>query len=262
MTNLTTPALLLATALTLGACASSTSKTENMTNPVTSQGTATYSRDLHSYSNPAEIADKQLDLDIEVNFDRQTISGLATLQLDRKTDTNILILDARDLKISRVYGNEKEDELAFKTGKSDAVFGQPLEITLKPGIDRVTIAYSTSPGAAALQWLNPQQTAGKKLPFLFTQSQAILARTWIPCQDSPGVRFTYKARVKVPKEMLALMSAENPQKKSPDGVYNFTMDKPVTSYLMALAVGDLAFKPLSDRTGIYAEPESLEAAAY
>ena len=96
----------------------------------------------------------------------------------------------------------------------------------------------------------PKQTSGRQHPFLFTQSQAILARTWVPLQDSPAVRFTYQARVRVPPPMMALMSAENPQCRSPEGIYTFKLEQPIPSYLMALAVGDLAFQSLGPRTGV------------
>src|SRR5690606_16459222 len=105
-------------------------------------------------------------------------------------------------------------------------------------------------------------TSGGKLPFLFTQSQAILARSWVPIQDSPGIRFTYEAKVTVPSNLLALMSAENPQEKNDDGVYHFKMDKPIPAYLLALAVGDLTFEAIDERTGVYAEPDMIEKAAY
>ena len=123
------------------------------------------------------------------------------------------------------------------------------------------VAYRTHPAAAALQWLQPDQTAGAA-PFLFTQSQAILARTWLPCQDSPGIRFTYEATVQVPPHLLALMSAENPRQLAPDGRYHFRMAQPIPAYLMALAVGDLRFEPLGTRVGIYAEPATLPAAVH
>lgn len=126
-------------------------------------------------------------------------------------------------------------------------------------------AYRTSPSVAALQWLAPAQTAGE-YPFLFTQSQAILARTWLPCPDSPGRRFTYEAEVEILGEergqLLALMSAENPRATAPDGRYHFRQPQPVPAYLLALAVDRLDFADLSERTGIYAEPATLPRATH
>jgi leukotriene-A4 hydrolase len=251
----------MATGLFLVGCKkSANTKTEKMEQTTTEKSDV--ATDVHSYANPQEIAVKHLELDIEVLFDQKIIRGKASLDLARISDAEKLVLDARDLKIKKVYAEPGKEELKFDLGKTEEAFGQPLTIWLTNGTKKITIEYETSPEAAALQWLNPQQTAGKIYPFLFTQSQAILARTWIPLQDTPGVRFTYNARVKVPKEMLALMSAENPQEKSADGIYTFKMDQPIPSYLMALSVGNLEFKTLGDRTGIYAEPASLKEAAY
>jgi aminopeptidase N len=144
----------------------------------------------------------------------------------------------------------------------DSLLGQALAITITPATKNVAITYTTSPDAEALQWLTPSQTAGKKDPFLFTQSQAILARSWIPCQDSPAVRFTYDADVTVPPKLLALMSASNPQEKNDAGTYHFEMRQPIPSYLLALSVGDIAFKAISDRSGVYAEPSVVASAAW
>ncbi|MDX5346178.1 MAG: aminopeptidase, partial [Hymenobacteraceae bacterium] len=224
----------------------------------------TQAKDVHSYARPEEAVIKHLDLDVDVNFDQKKLTGSATYQIENKTSTDKLILDARDLKIKNVYlDGDKSKPTTFKLGVEKQDFmGQPLEIAIKPETKSVTIEYETTPEAAALQWLNPQQTAGKKYPFLFTQSQAILARTWIPIKDSPGIRFTYNAKVKVPKELLAVMSAENPQQKNSSGVYEFKMTQPIPSYLMALSVGDLVFKPLGNQTGVYAEPATIAEAAY
>src|SRR2546430_17013225 len=120
---------------------------------------------------------------------------------------------------------------------TDPVLGTPLKIRLTPGTNRVTVRYSTWPGASGLQWLDPPQTAGKQHPFLYTQSQAIHARSWIPLQDTPGVRVTYTAKVRTPAGLKAVMGAE-----MNDG--GFRMDQPIPSYLIALAAGDLAFRPL------------------
>ncbi|MCB0675639.1 MAG: M1 family metallopeptidase, partial [Saprospiraceae bacterium] len=151
----------------------------------------------------------------------------------------------------------------FRISEPEPYLGSALEVDLLPNTGSVAIFYRTSPdGAAALDWLEPGQTAGKQQPFLFTQGQAILTRSWIPCQDSPGIRITYDATVTVPAELLAVMSATNPQQKNDTGVYRFRMEQPIPPYLLALAVGDLAFAPIGERTGVYAEPSVVEDAAY
>ncbi|MFD2515608.1 M1 family metallopeptidase, partial [Pontibacter locisalis] len=220
------------------------------------------SGDVHSYAQPAEAVAKHLDLDIDVNFDQKVLSGTASYNIENLTGTDRIIFDTRNLQIEKVYLGEEMEETTFELGEEKEFLGQPLVVQIKPDTKKVTIKYKTSPDAAALQWLNPQQTAGKKNPFLFTQSQAILARTWIPIQDSPGIRITYNAKVKVPKELLAVMSAENPIQKNDTGVYTFQMKQPIPSYLMALSVGDLTFRKIGPQTGIYAEPPTIEAAAY
>ena len=126
--------------------------------------------------------------------------------------------------------------------------GKGLVVPIDRATRVVSIHYQTSPEAAALGWLEPVQTADKTMPFLFTQGQAVLTRTWIPLQDSPGIRFTYDATVQVPVGMLAVMSAENPTEKSADGRYTFRMEQPIPGYLIALAAGDITFGAIGDRT--------------
>ncbi|UOG72980.1 M1 family metallopeptidase [Hymenobacter tibetensis] len=220
-----------------------------------------FTPDPHSYARPSEVSVQHLSLTLTVDFETQTLAGSATWQIRNHTGTSHLLLDARELAIDAVLlGNRQGQPTEFALGEPDLVLGQPLRIAIQPDTQEVTIYYRTTPGAAALQWLTPEQTAGRQHPFLFTQSQAILARTWIPCQDSPGVRFTYDAQVQVPAELLALMSAENPQARNTTGQYSFRMAQPIPSYLMALAVGDVTFEQLSGRTGIYAEPVTLPSA--
>lgn len=217
--------------------------------------------DPHSYARPTEARVHHLVLDLTVDFASRTLTGQATWQLDRSTGATELLLDSRGLLIDAVLlGGAAGTPTTFELGSPDPVLGQALRIALQPDTDRVTLRYRTSPEAAALQWLAPEQTAERIHPFLFTQSQAILARTWLPCQDSPGVRFTYEARVQVPPALLALMSATNPQSRNALGEYHFFMSQPIPAYLMALAVGDLGFAPISGRTGIYAEPVTLPKA--
>ena len=217
--------------------------------------------DVHSFGNSDQVRVTHLHLNLTVDFEKKKLKGSAKLDLKRLSDTNELILDSKDLSISQVVLDDGT-KAKFNLGKSQPFLGQPLSIELKKSTNSVTVHYSTSPEAAALQWLSPSQTAGGKAPFLFTQSQAILARTWVPVQDSPGVRITYSADVQVPENLMALMSAVNPQKKSADGKYHFEMKQPIPSYLLALAVGDLQFRALGDRSGIYAEPSMLNKAAF
>jgi len=215
-------------------------------------------RDIHSFSNPEQVRVKHLDLDYDVLFDKRILKGTATLTLDRQGASQ-LILDTRKLTIEKV--EIAGSPAKFSLGASDPILGAPLTISLPANAATVRITYATSPEASALQWLDPAQTAGKKRPFLFTQSQAIHARSWIPLQDSPGVRMTYSARVRTPKDLLAVMSAPNDPNALRNGEYSFQQKQAIPSYLIALAVGDLQFRPIGKRTGVYAEPTVADRAA-
>ncbi|HEX5003615.1 MAG TPA: M1 family metallopeptidase [Bacteroidia bacterium] len=219
------------------------------------------SHDVHSYSRPEEAVVKHLSLNLTVDFNKKTLQGTATLAIDNRSGGNVLMLDSRGLNIQTVVLDGTKPT-TFELGKADPILGQPLKINIEKATKTITVTYSTSPEAAALQWLNPEQTEGGKHPFLFTQSQAILARTWIPLQDSPGIKFTYDATISVPPGLMALMSAENDTNKHADGVYTFQMPQPVPSYLMALAVGNLNFHAYDNRCGVFAEPELIQKAAW
>ncbi len=221
-----------------------------------------YPHDSHSFGRPNEVAITHLDLTLDADFNKEVLRGKASYQLERNAG-NTLILDVRDLDIRTVIlGAHEDDSLAtFRIEKGNA-HGDALHIELTESTEVVTIHYFTSASAAALLWLKPAQTHDKKSPFLFTQGQAILTRSWIPIQDSPSIRLTYNAKVRTPKGMMALMSAENPNEVSADGIYSFRMEQPIPPYLMALAVGTLSFAPIGERTGVYAEPGMLQKAAY
>jgi len=224
-------------------------------------------KDQHSFSKPDEAVVKHLNWKARVIFTKKIIAATATYEIENKKGVDTIYLDSRNLKISEVRRNDYKGPLGYRLSqqqslKENSFMGSALAIPISPETKTISIDYETTEGADALQFLDPVQTAGKKLPFLFTQSQAILARTWIPCQDSPGIRFTYEAEVKVPKGMLALMSAINPTDITEDGTYTFNMNQPVPSYLMALAVGDLSYKKLGKESGVYAEPDVIESAAY
>ncbi len=221
-------------------------------------------KDIHSYAEPSQAIMQHLKWEAQVDFDSSRISAKASIRISRDPKVEVLLLDTKNLQIDSVHAGTETEAVptSFKLAKPDEILGSALEIELPEQADWVHIYYQTTEQAEALQWLNPQQTAGKTHPFLFTQSQAILARTWIPLQDSPGIRFTYEATVKVPPQMLALMSASNPQHKNALGIYHFRMEQPIPAYLMALAVGDIYFQSLGPRSGVYAEPEVIESAAY
>lgn len=218
--------------------------------------------DEHTYSKPELAVVKHLDLDIKVDFDTQTISGKASWLIDNISKGNEIIFDENTLNITKVTLGDDEKETKFELGKDVEFHGKPLRITIEPNTTKVNIYYSTTKDAVALQWLTPEQTADKKKPFLFSQGESVWSRTWIPCQDSPGIRFTYNAKVTVPKDLLAVMSAVNPQKKNDTGIYTFKQDKAIPSYLMAIAVGDIEFQSIDNRTGVYAEPSMLKKSVW
>src|SRR6218665_90576 len=219
-------------------------------------------KDVYSFSNPAKAVAKHLDLDIKVDFDTQTISGKASWTIENTSKGNEIIFDENTLNITKVTLGDDEKETKFKLGEAVEFHGKPLHITIEPNTTKVNIYYNTTKDAVALQWLKPEQTADKKKPFLFSQGESVWSRTWIPCQDSPGIRFTYNAKVTVPKDLMALMSAVNPQQKNNTGVYTFKQDKPIPSYLMAIAVGDVEFKSIDNRTGVYAEHSVIDKAKW
>ena len=224
--------------------------------------------DVHSFSNPQAVRVTNVDLDWNVLFDKKIIQGSADLSFERAASAKDapLILDTRDLQIEKVESSNdagKNFQAAeFKVGEADKILGSSLTVQLPPAANRVRVYYSTSPTASGLQWLAPEQTAGKRAPYMFSQAQAIHARSFIPLQDSPQVRITYTARVRTPKDLLAVMSAEgNSQTAERAGEYSFKMPHPIPPYLISIAVGDLQFRPLGSRTGVYSEPSMIEKSA-
>jgi len=213
-----------------------------------------YVEDHHSYAQPNKAVITHLNMDVTVDFSDKTISGKASYNIINNA-ANEIILDTKFLEIENVTADGVDTD--FSVGEFDQTLGSPLKISIKNETKVITVYYKTTNKTEALQWLNPQQTADKTHPFLFTQGQAILTRTWIPIQDSPQVRITYNAKVKVPSELMAVMSAENPKEKTKDGVYSFEMKQAISPYLIALAVGDVEYKAISERTGVYAEKSML-----
>ncbi len=221
--------------------------------------------DPHSFSRHDQVKVTHLDLDLKVKFKQQILEGFAILKYQRLDSLiNQLVLDSRDLKIKRVeaMNDSKNNKLLWRMGRSIEGLGAELIIDLPQDNSPIKIHYETMPQASGLQWLSPQQTSGKKQPFLFSQSQAIHARSWIPIQDTPSIRVTYNATIRVKAEVKVVLSADNNDQQAVDGVHKFTMQQPIPPYLIAIAVGDLAMQQISEHVAIYAEPEVLAAAAY
>jgi len=219
--------------------------------------------DEHSYGNIDEVQLHHLDLELTVNFDAKALEGFVDLTFKRlKDDVLELVLDTRDITIDKTqqWVNDSWQDTPFDLADKDPDLGSKLSIQINDSTQKVRVYYKTQPQASGLQWLTPEQTAGKKHPFVYSQAQAIHARSFIPLQDSPAVRVTYNANLKTPKELLALMSAFNEPDTELDGDYHFEMPQAIPPYLIALGVGNLEFKAMSDRTGVYAEPSLLDPA--
>jgi aminopeptidase N len=144
---------------------------------------------VHSYARPLEARVTHVALDLIPEFEAKRIGGTARLTIEREPGADSIILDIDGLAIRQVT-DASGDTLPFRIGSDNDVLGQPLVIELPERADTIVIQYETSPDAAAVQWFQPSQTTGGRLPFLFTQGQAILTRTWVPTQDSPGIRQT------------------------------------------------------------------------
>lgn len=215
--------------------------------------------DYHSSANTDALCVHHLDLNLVVDFDLQQLIGVARLQFARTISAVSLVLDCRDLLIHGITDSQA-NPLSYTMSDVSDILGQKLVIDVGEQVDEVVIDYRTSTNAQGLQWLTPQQTLGKKLPYLFSQSQPINARSWIPLQDTPKARITFNATINVPQGLRAVMSAENIPEMPDDGVFTFCMNKPIPTHLLAIAVGELSFQATGPRSGIYTEPGMLAAA--
>ncbi|MFL6734456.1 MAG: M1 family metallopeptidase [Sphingomicrobium sp.] len=219
--------------------------------------------DIHSFAKPLVARVTHVSLDLTVDFEARRLGGTATLDIERQPNASEIILDDRGLEIEKI-ADDSGKPLAYKVGAPDSNLGAPLAIALQPETKRIAITYKSAPDAGALQWLTPQQTAGKKQPYLFSQGEAIENRSWIPTQDSPGIRQTWDATIHVPPGLTAVMSApraEPPMTQGGEGIFKFRMDHSVAPYMIAIAVGDLQFRELGPRSGVWTEPSMLDAAA-
>jgi leukotriene-A4 hydrolase len=226
--------------------------------------TTTKLDDWHTYANYKDVVTTHVHLDIALDFEHKQIKGSIAHRLKYlNKSTDKLILDTRDLDIhgSEVMVNGHWQKTPFTLADRDDILGSKLTITLPHGTTNVRVNYNSRPEASGLQWLTPAQTAGKKLPYMFSQSQAIHARSWMPIQDTPAMRVTYSADVKTPTNLRPVMSADNNPKWNASGHYSFKMPQAIPPYLIAIAAGNIHHKKMSKQTAIYSEPQMLDAAA-
>ncbi len=219
--------------------------------------------DPHSYFDDAQPRTARWHLGLAVDFATKTVKGAVTLNF-ASPGSGPLDLDTRGLGIESVTTADGH-AVPYVLHAEEPVLGQRLALTLPPGTPAVTIAYRTSPESSALQWLSAAQTEGKQHPFLFSQCQAIHARALVPCQDTAIARVTYLATVRVPGSLSAVMSAGPAgDERHGDGTrtFRFDMPQPIPPYLLALAVGHLDSRELGPRTRVWAEPGTVEKAAW
>jgi aminopeptidase N len=256
-------ATVLATACQRDAAPAATTAAQPAAAPAAAQ--ASERVDEHSYAEPSKVRTQDIALELAVDFAAKQLAGSATYTLEWLDPAyGKLVLDTRDLTIEKVVGERPDGkwvDLVHTLDPADEVLGSRLTIAAPERNKRIRITYRTSPQASGLQWLEPSMTAGKKTPFMFSQSQQIHARSWVPIQDTPIVRFTYTAHVTAPKDVMVLMSADNDPKAARDGDYSFKMPQKIPSYLLAIAAGDMVFQPISERAGVWAEPSMAPKAA-
>lgn len=218
--------------------------------------------DPHSYTDDVQPVVDALDWRASIDFGRRVIGATAELRFSR-AGKGVLDLDTRDLRILAVESLRGEP-LAYELGAPEPIYGQRLRVRLPEASAGVRIRYETSPEASALQWLTAAQTAGGELPFLFSQCQAIHARSVVPLQDTPRYRIRYRAELEVPRAMRALMAAGfvSREESGDRALERYEMPQPIPPYLLALAVGDLVSRDLAPRSRVWSEPATVERAAY
>ncbi|HEY4001806.1 MAG TPA: M1 family metallopeptidase [Candidatus Xenobia bacterium] len=217
--------------------------------------------DPHSYNDETQPVVQDFHWQANLDFKARRIEAEVTLNLARPGQ-GPLDLDTRDLEILHVA--DGSGMLPFTLSPPDAILGSRLRIELTRATSQVKIRYKTSPDASALQWLSPEQTAGGQHPFLFSQCQAIHARSVVPIQDTPRIRVRFTAEVTVPAPLRSLMAAAFESRTEADGRITETwrMPQAIPPYLFAFAVGDLTSRDLGPRSRVWAEPSMVDKAAW
>lgn len=223
--------------------------------------------DEFTYARPTEARVTHVALDLDLDFETRRVEGTATLDVQAAAGATEIVLDSDGLVIGGIVDGNG-NALEYTVGESVEVKGEPITVQLGertgPELQQLVISYASGPDAEALQWLDPEQTAGGTHQFMFSQGQPTLNRSWIPTQDSPGIRQTWEARITAPEPLTVVMSGISRGDPEAEGegrrAFTFAMDNSVAPYLIAVAAGNLEFAELGDRSGVWAEPEMIAAA--
>lgn len=227
--------------------------------------------DRSSLSNPSEAVSTNIKLEWDIDFDKQTITGSVEHVVKVVTNgaTHVDFDSAKINIIGDVLVNGEKG--TYSAAPAHEVLGTKLSVEIPASLRSegthftVRFNYFINTDASAMQWLPASATKGLKYPYLFTQSQAIHARSLMPCQDSPGIKTEYTARVTAPKWCTVLMSALADTDKVTEGeknVFVWKQPNPTPAYLVALAAGNLESREISHRVRVWAEPEVVESALF
>ncbi|KAK8081894.1 leukotriene A-4 hydrolase/aminopeptidase [Apiospora saccharicola] len=225
-------------------------------------------RDPNTLSNYGAWLTKHTTVNFKINFEKQRLEGSVSLDLESLTDkeSNEIILDTTSLDISSVKLNAAD--LKWELKQAVAPYGSPLHITVPEGaqkgaVVKLDIAVTTTKDCTGLQWMTPAQTGNKKHPYVYSQCQAILARSILPCQDTPDVKSTFTFNITSPLPVVA-SGVPVPSDNSGEGerLFRFEQKVPIPSYLFALASGDIATAPIGKRSVVAAGPEAIKAAQW
>jgi leukotriene-A4 hydrolase len=193
---------------------------------------------------------------------------------------NKFVLDSNHLNIKKVLlkSNENEKPLEFQVDTERQILTIEMNDLSNNSLISILIYYSTSnTKCTALQWLTKEQTADKQYPYMFSQCQAIHARSLYPCQDTPGVKSTYSAKITCPKPLTVvntkkiffliifvfkLMSALQTKHDEDTNTFYFEQNQAIPSYLIAIAVGNLVSYDLSYRIRVWTEPSMIKQCQY
>lgn len=228
----------------------------------------TYSRKCNStFSNPDEVITTHIHLDWKLDFESKTLSGSVKHSV-RVVVGGTASADFDSSKLHITSAKIDGESVSVTVGDRHESLGSKVSVEIpsslrsKDSCFDITFEYSTDPEASAVQWLAKEATKGTQYPYVFTQCQAIHARSLLVCQDTPGVKSTYSANVSGPEWCTVLMSALADNTETRKGHSKWTQPVPMPSYLIALAGGNLASREISPRVRVWCEPEGVDAVAF